>query len=58
MDQNKGNKFMFFFGLAFMIAAVVLFIGDFMGESTFPIFLVILGIVFIGSSKFRLLKVK
>ena len=54
-DKQKGNKGMFYAGIAFAIIAAILLLGNFMGESAFPAILGILGIIFIGASKFRLL---
>ena len=61
-DQNlpeqkpKSNKVMFFMGILFVLAAAILLLGNFTGESIFPTILGIMGIVFIGASRFRLLK--
>jgi hypothetical protein len=55
-NKQEGNKAMFYAGIVFVLVAAVLFLGNFMRGSTFPTFLVIMGVVFIGASKFRLLK--
>jgi hypothetical protein len=56
--ENKlvGNKVMFYTGMALIIASVVLLLGNFMGENTNPTILGTIGVIFIGASKFRLLK--
>ena len=46
------NKIMFYTGIAFMAIATVLLLGN-IGDSTFPIFLGVLGIISIGASKYR-----
>jgi len=55
-NKQKGNKVMFYTGIAFVIVSAVLLLGNFIGESTFPTFLGAMGVIFIGASKFRLLK--
>ena len=55
-NTPKSSKFMFFTGIIFSIASAILLLGNFMGESTFPITLGIMGVVFIGASNFRLFK--
>ena len=55
-NKSKGNKAMFYAGIVFIIVSVVLLLGNFMGDSTFPTILGVMGVVFIGASKFRLLK--
>lgn len=57
-DTPKNSKFMFFTGTAFVIISAILLLGNFMGESTFPTILGILGIIFMGASNFRLFKTK
>jgi len=52
------NKIGFYTGIIFIIVAAILLIGNFMGDSTFPILLGILGILAIGVSKYRPLKGK
>ena len=52
------NKIGFYTGIVFIVAAAILLLGNFMGDSTFPIFLGILGIIAIGASKYRPLKGK
>jgi len=49
---------MFYTGIIFIIVAVILLIGNFLGDSTFPVFLGILGIISIGASKYRPLEDK
>lgn len=51
----KPNKVMFYVGLGLAIAAAVLLIGNFMGNTS-PIVLAIIGIGLIASSKVRLFK--
>jgi len=53
-DTPKNSKFMFFTGIIFAIASAVLLLGNFMGESTFPTILGIMGVVFMGASNFRI----
>jgi len=55
-SKQKSNKVMFYAGIVFVIVSAVLLLGNFMGESTFPTFLGAMGVIFIGASKFRLLK--
>jgi hypothetical protein len=55
-DTPKSSKFMFFIGMIFVVASAILLLGNFMGESTFPTILGIIGVVFIGVSHFRLFK--
>ncbi|NIM47192.1 MAG: hypothetical protein GTN40_03475 [Candidatus Aenigmarchaeota archaeon] len=52
------NKSMFGVGIILIIIAAILLLGNFLGDSTFPIFLGILGIISMGASKYRPLKVK
>jgi len=52
------NKVMFWIGIAMIVVAAILLVGDFLGDSTFPMFLGVLGIISIGASKYRPLKVK
>ena len=47
---------MFYVGIILIIVNVILMAGNFMGDSTSPIILATMGIVFIGASKFRPLK--
>ena len=55
-NKSKGNKAIFYAGIVFIIVSVVLLLGNFMGDSTFPTILGAMGVIFIGASKFRLLK--
>jgi uncharacterized membrane protein HdeD (DUF308 family) len=55
-NKQKGNKTMFYLGIVLVIASAILFLGNFMVSSTLPTILGVIGIVFIGASKFRLLK--
>ena len=55
-DKPKGNKAMFYTGIVLIVVTAVSLLGNLMGESSFPTILGIMGIVFIGASKFRLLK--
>jgi hypothetical protein len=57
-DKPKSNKSMFYMGLAFVIASAILLLGNFMGESSFPAFLGLLGVIGMGASRFRLLGTK
>jgi len=52
------NKIGFYTGIIFIIVAAILLIGNFMGDSTFPILLGVLGILAIGVSKYCPLKGK
>lgn len=52
------NKIGFYTGISFMAVAVILLLGNFMGDSTFPMFLAILGIISIATSKYRPLRGK
>jgi uncharacterized membrane protein HdeD (DUF308 family) len=54
--KKEGNKSMFYTGIVFIVISAILLLGNFMGESTFPLFLGLLGIISLGASKFRLLK--
>ena len=47
------NKTMFYIGLILIIISAILMVGNFPGENSSPIVLGILGIVFIGASKYR-----
>jgi len=55
-NKQKSSKAMFYSGIVFVIISAVLLLGNFMGESSFPTFLGAMGVIFIGASKFRLLK--
>ena len=55
-NKRKSNKVMFYAGIAFTIISAVLLYKNLMGESAFPIILGVVGIIFIGASKFRMLK--
>lgn len=50
------NKIGFYTGMVLIIVAAILLAGNFLGDSTFPIVLGILGIVAIGASKYRPMK--
>jgi len=50
--KKEGSKSMFYFGIAFIIISAILLLGNFLGDSTFPAFLGLLGIISIGASKF------
>jgi len=52
------NKIGFYTGIIFIVVAAILLLGNFLGDSTFPIFLGVLGIISIGVSKYRPLKGK
>ena len=52
------NKIGFYTGIIFIIVAAILMLGNFMGDSTFPIILGVLGIISIAVSKYRPLKGK
>ncbi|VVB73772.1 Uncharacterised protein [uncultured archaeon] len=54
--EPKGNRTMFHIGIALVIFAAAMMLGNFMSDSAFPIVLGILGVVSIGASRFRLLK--
>lgn len=49
---------MFYIGIILVVITAILLLGKFFGESTSPIVLGILGIVFIGASKYRPLEGK
>lgn len=55
-DKSKSSKIMFYTGMAFITAAVILLLKGFMKESNFSIILGGMGIVFIGASKFGFMK--
>ena len=55
-NKPKENKAMFYTGIVFIIVSAILLLGNFMGESTFPTILGVMGVISIGASKFRLLK--
>ena len=46
----------FYTGITFIVVAAILLLGDFMGDSTFPTILGILGVLAIATSKYRPLK--
>lgn len=50
------NKIVFYTGIIFIVVAAILLVGNFLGDSTFPIFLGVLGIIAIGASKYRPMK--
>lgn len=52
------NKTRFYTGLFIVVVAAILLLGNFLGDSTFPIFLGILGIIVMGASKYRPLEGK
>ena len=52
------NKIMFFTGIIFIVIAAILMIGNFLGDSTFPVMLGLLGIISLGASKYRPLEGK
>lgn len=52
------NKPMFWIGIIIMAVASILLLGDFLGDSAFPIVLGIIGIVSIGASNYSPLKRK
>jgi len=47
-NKPKGNQAMFYTGIVFVIASAVLLLGNFMGDSTFPTILGVMGVIFIG----------
>lgn len=57
-DTPRNSKFMFFTGITFVVVSAALLLGNFMGESTFPTMLGAMGVIFIGASGFRLLRIK
>ena len=52
------NKIGFYTVIIFILISVILLLGNFIGDSTFPMFLGILGIISIGTSKYRPLEGK
>ncbi len=52
------NKIMFWIGIVFIVIAAILLLGNFMGDSTFPAFLGLLGIIALGGSRYRPIKQK
>jgi hypothetical protein len=52
------NKPMFWIGIIVIVVAAILLLGNFLGDSTFPIVFGIIGIVFIGASGYRPMKQK
>jgi hypothetical protein len=55
-ERPDGNRTMFYFGIALVIVSVSLLLGNFIGDSTLPAFMGLLGVISMGASKFRLLK--
>ena len=55
-DTPKNSKLMFFTGVILIVASAILLLGNFMGESTFPTILGIIGVALIATSNFRLFK--
>jgi len=49
---------MFYVGIILIIITALLLLGNYTGESISPIVLGVIGIVFIGASKYRLLEKK
>lgn len=47
------NKIRFFTGIVFIVASAVLLLGNFLGDSSLPVMLGLLGIIAIGISKYR-----
>ena len=47
------NKSMFYIGIILVVITAILLLGNFFDEGTSPIILGVLGIVFIGASKYR-----
>jgi len=52
------NRIMFWVGIVFIVMAAILLLGNFMGDSTFPIILGVLGIIALGASQYRPMKQK
>jgi len=52
------NKIGFITGIIFIVVAAILLLGNFLGDSSFPIFLGVIGIITIGVSKKPLLTKK
>jgi len=52
------QKITLYGGIVLIVIAAILLLGNFMGDSTFPVILGFLGIVCIGASKYRPLKGK
>jgi len=52
------KKMMFWIGLILVVIAAVLLIGNFMGDSTFPPILGLLGVILIGASGYKPMKKK
>jgi len=52
----EGRRFMFWVGIVLVAISAILLWGGFMGVSALPMVLGVMGIVFIGASKLRLLK--
>ena len=57
-NKPKSSKFMFYAGIAFVIIAAILLLGNFMGDSTLPTIVGALGVIFIAASNIRILKTK
>ena len=55
-ENKKPNKPMFWMGIAMMAIAVIAFLTLREQSGTWPIVIGIIGIVFIGASKYRLMK--
>ena len=49
---------MFGVGIILIVITVILLLGNFLGDSTFPIVLGVLGIISIGASQYRPMKLK
>jgi len=52
-QKPKSNKVMFYIGVTLILVAAILLFTE---NSTYPIALGVIGIVFIGASRYRLLK--
>lgn len=52
------NKTLFYTGIVFIVVAAILLLGNILADSTFPIVLGIIGIISIGASKYRPMKIK
>ena len=50
--KSKSKTYMLYVGIALIIIAAILMVGNFMSENTYPILLAGMGLVFLISSRF------
>ena len=56
LDKLMIGKIIFYIGISIIVVSVILLLGNFMGESTFPTMLGFLGVITIATSNYRPLK--